>query len=123
MHNKIIYSGIFFDSLPENIKADFNNTPKFIHITDKFKPSKEELKDSLLGQNINVEILGIGNNNRNQALLTRNDILGYGHITVSWIDGSTPKESKNIKEWTMFENPISITGIYGYYNGKGITVK
>lgn len=123
MNNKIIYFGIFFDSLPENIKTDFNNTPKFIHITDKFRPSKEQLNNNLLGQKITVEILGIGNNNRNQALLTKNAILGYGHITVSWKDGSTPKESKNIKEWTMFERPINIVGTYGYYNGKGITLK
>ena len=121
--SKVIYSGIFFDTLPENIKSDFKNTPKFIHITDKFRPSKDELKDNLLGEKINVEILGIGNNNRNQALLTKDDVLGYRHITVSWKDGSTPKESKHIKEWTMFETPVNITGTYGYYNGRGITFK
>lgn len=121
--SKVIYSGIFFDSLPEDIKADFNNTPRFIHITDKFRPSKDELKNNILGEKINVEILGIGNNNRNQALLTRDDVLGYGHITVSWKDGSTPKESKHINQWNMFEKPLTLTGTYGYYNGKGITFK
>lgn len=118
--SKVIYSGIFFDSLPENIKADFKNTPKFIHITDVFRPSKEQLKDELLGKKINVELLGIGNNSRNQALLTKDDILGYRHITISWANGSTPKESKHIKTWDMFKEPIIITGTYGYYNGKGI---
>lgn len=95
--SKIIYSGIFFNDLPQNIKADFNNTPRFIYITDKFRPSKEELRQDLLGKKIDVEILGIENNNKNQALLTKDDILGYRHITVSWKDNSTPKESNNIK--------------------------
>lgn len=120
---KVIYSGIFFDSLPQSIKADFKNTPQFLHITDIFRPSEEELKDELLGKKITVELLGIGNNNRNQALLTKDDVLRYRHITISWADGSTPKESKHIKEWNMFEKPIIITGTYGYYNGKGITFK
>lgn len=118
--SKIIYSGIFFNDLPQNIKADFNNTPRFIYITDKFRPSKEELRQDLLGKKIDVEILGIENNNKNQALLTKDDILGYRHITVSWKDNSTPKESNNIKTWNMFETPIKITGTYGYYNGTGI---
>ena len=118
--SKIIYSGIFFDSLPENIKPDFKNTPQLIHITDVFRPSNEQLKDNLLGKKINVQLLGIGNNNRSQALLTKDNILGYRHITISWNKNSTPKESKYIKTWDMFKEPIIITGTYGYYNGKGI---
>lgn len=117
---KVIYCGIFFDNIPTNIKADFPNTPKYYHITDTFRPAEKELKASLLGKKIKVEILGIGNNKRNQALLTKDNFLGYRHITVSWINGSTPKESKNINNWTMFEKPIVIYGTYGYFTGKGI---
>ena len=90
-------------------------------MTDKFRPTKEEVKKDLLGKEIKIEILVIGNNNRNQALLTRDEVLWYRHITVSWKDGSTPKESKLINEWTRFEEPIVIYGTYGYFNGRGIS--
>lgn len=118
---KIIYTGIFIEKLPNNIVPAFSNTPKLLHITDKFRPAKNELRHELLGKEVKIEILGIGNNNRNQALLTKDEILGYGHITVSWVDGSTPKESKMIKEWVKFQEPIVIYGTYGYFNGKGIS--
>lgn len=120
---KVIYTGIFIDKLPDNIVPVFSNTPKLLHITDKFKPAKGELRDDLLGKEVKIEILGIGNNNRNQALLTKDEVLGYRHITVSWKDGATPKESKLIDEWVRFEEPIVVYGTYGYFNGRGISYK
>ena len=120
---KIIYTGIFIDKLPDGITADYNNIPALLHITDKFKPLEKDLRTELLGKRVRIEILGIGNNNRNQVLLTRDDILGYKHITVSYKDDSTPKESKNITKWDKFKEPIIIYGTYGYFNGKGVCYK
>ena len=66
------YEGIFFDKKTQDyiISLDKNKLPVLndeIHCTFKPKPTNEELFDELLGQEIEIELIGYGSDGKNSG--------------------------------------------------------
>ena len=136
------YEGIFFDKKTVDIIKKMEEHPLPIsndemHCTFKYKPSKSEIFDELVGQEISVIITGYGCDGKNSGfeVMLPPEVTPYyinydedkpgrlkpPHITVAYAEGSTPAHTKDL-EFINFSRPIVITGRFGYWikeNGKG----
>ena len=129
------YEGIFFDddtiklihSL-ENPKLDVVNDE--IHCTFKYHPNINEIFDELVGQEIEVLIIGYGNNGQNSGfeICLPDNILPYyinydedcsnklkkPHITASLAIDAKSYNTKNL-DFVKLEAPVKIKGVFGYW--------
>ena len=90
------------------------------HVTIAYRPSFEVAKklESMLGQEIGIETIGLYENDRIQAFAVKmNNISrlddGPAHITVSHVDGARSRDSKE-----MFKAPERVRNIQIKLNGK-----
>lgn len=96
---KVIYSGIFItiESIKE-LKTKYppkHSNVKYDHITLKYEPDKRDVKKLNIGQHIHIDIIGQYTDSKLDVLLVKT-IFGIGHITLSFANGVSPKEAKDI---------------------------
>ncbi len=136
---KIIYWGVFFS--PEEESALVREAAKCgnaltkdvpnKHITLAFKPESIPAWVKW-GTKVTVEIIGYGNNGRNEGFLVSfrpaweslSEIKDYvrnkvpaAHITLSLSEGAAAVDTAKL-EYTLLDKPFVIEGTLGYFNGK-----
>lgn len=129
------YEGIFFDSDTEQLihlleKPRLDVVNDEIHCTFKYHPNNEEIFDELVGQEIEVLIVGYGNDGKNSGFEIQlpDDIMPYyinygdneqgelikPHITTSLAIGAKAANTKNLN-FKKLDTPIRIKGTFGYW--------
>lgn len=130
------YQGVFFEG--EMLAIIYSNEAKHlpvindeIHCTFKYCPSEEEIFDEIVGQEVEVYLIGHGfdeNNSGfqiafpkeyNQYYINYDEeksekVLKVPHITSSIAEGAKASNTKNLK-FKSFEKPIKIIGRFGYW--------
>ena len=129
------YEGIFFEE--ENAKLisalDKENLPVIndeLHCTFKVKPTEEELFDTIVGKEVEIELVGYGNNGENSGFEIRFPVkyahyyinydeerpnkLKVPHITASIVKGAKAYKTKDL-DFQPLEKPIKVTGKFGYW--------
>ncbi len=129
------YEGIFFDSATEEFIHSLEN-PKLpvindeIHCTFKYHPLSEEIFDELVGKEIEVLIVGYGNDGQNSGFEIQlpNDIMPYyinydedhpgklqkPHITASLGIGAKASKTKDLK-FKKLDVSYKVNGTFGYW--------
>lgn len=129
------YEGIFFDSATEELIHSLEN-PKLpvindeIHCTFKYHPHIEEIFDELVGKEIEVLIVGYGNDGQNSGFEIQlpNDIMPYyinfdedhpgklkkPHITASLAIGAKSSKTKDLK-FEKLDVSYKVNGTFGYW--------
>ena len=129
------YEGIFFDSTTEEFIHSLEN-PKLpvindeIHCTFKYHPHIEEIFDELVGKEIEVLIVGYGNDGQNSGFEIQlpNDIMPYyinfdedhpgklkkPHITASLAIGAKASKTKDLK-FEKLDVSYKVNGTFGYW--------
>ncbi len=134
------YMGIFFEGeQAELIKSmqptKLEKTNDEIHCTFKYLPKNEELIDDIVGQEVEVFLIGYGCDGNNSGFEIAFDdvydsyyinydesktdengkpILKTKHITVSLKNNASAVNTKNL-EFVRLAEPISVTGRFGYW--------
>ena len=133
------YFGIFFNKenskiISDNEKQRLEFLPNNFHCTFAFRPNEIELFNQFVGQNVDVSLIGYGNNNENSGFeiafddkfkdlfknFDINNTPKTPHITTSLANGARAVNTCNLR----FEpiKPITITGRFGFFvieNNKG----
>ena len=117
---KVIYSGIFLT--PESktqIQKQFparHSNEKYHHITLCYKPTGRQVKKLNIGQYVDIKVIGHYQDEKMDGLLVSTKF-GIGHITMSVVNGVSPKEINNILEeqYNKLDDIIHLTGIIGLY--------
>ncbi len=141
------YEGLFFDKdtvelihlLETNMLDEVNDE---IHCTFKYKPTKEEVFNEIVGKRFEVFLIGYGNDGMNSGfqIALPDELIPYyinydeqnlntlkvPHITASLVKGAKASNTKNL-EFTPLEKPIKIIGKFGYWikdkNGEYLSYK
>lgn len=134
------YMGIFFEGeQAELIKSlqptKLERTNDEIHCTFKYKPSNEELIEDLVGQEVEVYLIGYGCDGKNSGFEVAFDesydpyyinyhedkkdenglpLLKPKHITASLADGAVAAHTKDL-DFVRLAEPILVTGRFGYW--------
>lgn len=134
------YMGIFFEGKQaELIKSlqptKLDNTNDELHCTFKYKPTDEELIEELVGQEVEVYLIGYGCDGKNSGFLVTfdesynsyyinyhedktdkngNPLLKPKHITVSLADGASATDTKDLN-FVKLSEPILVIGKFGYW--------
>ena len=134
------YMGIFFEGeQAELIKSlqptKLERTNGEIHCTFKYKPSNEELIEDLVGQEVEVYLIGYGCDGKNSGFEVAFDesydpyyinyhedkkdenglpLLKPKHITASLADGAVAAHTKDL-DFVRLAEPILVTGRFGYW--------
>lgn len=136
------YEGVFFDKKTQEklILLDKNKLPIIndeIHCTFKPYPSLNEIFDEIVGEEIELEIIGYGNDGKNSGLEVKipkkyskyyinyeednPEKLKTPHITLSISEGAKAYKTKDLN-FIPYEKSIKIKGHFGYWikedNGK-----
>lgn len=137
----VTYEGIFFEG--ESAKKIYSlegvhlDLPiDKLHCTFKYRPSDEQIFDDIVGQEVEIAIIGYGcdGNNSGFEIVIPEDVMSYylncdkndpskitiPHITVSLAKGAKAVNTKNL-EFKPLDNPCFIRGRFGYCirsNGK-----
>lgn len=133
--NMLSYEGVFFDSNTEELIHSLEN-PQLdvvndeIHCTFKYHPDDDEIFDELCGQEVDVLIIGYGNDGQNSGfeLQLSDDIMPYyinndedkpgklkkPHITASLALGAKASKTKDL-DFKKLDVPIRIKGVFGYW--------
>lgn len=128
---KAIYSGVFLSPESKEALADWwpgELLPKTFmhHMTLKFKPSPEEVLSLPLGKDVKLQIVGIGSDEKGQAVAVSTELPvdnPIPHITVA-TDGTSPVYSNELlaagaAPVDMENPPPVLTGTVGIFDGKG----
>ena len=129
------YEGIFFDNDTEKFLHSLEN-PKLpiindeIHCTFKYHPSFDEIFDELVGREIEVLVIGYGNDGKTSGFEVQlpDDIKAYyinydedypsklliPHITASLAVGTKASNTKNLL-FKRYDKPYKIKGTFGYW--------
>lgn len=129
------YEGIFFDSDTEKV-IHMLEKPKLpvvndeIHCTFKYHPSEEEIFDELVGKDIDVLIVGYGNDGQNSGFEIElpDEIMPYyinyeeerpgelkkPHITASLAEGAKASKTKDLT-FERLQTPVKVKGTFGYW--------
>ena len=129
------YEGLFFDSDAVELINSLEN-PRLpvindeIHCTFKYHPSDEEIFDDLVGREVEVLIVGYGNDGQNSGFEIQlpDEIMPYyinfeeeqpnmlkkPHITASLAEGAKASKTKDLY-FERLENPIRVNGTFGYW--------
>lgn len=130
---KAIYSAIFLTPQSKDALADWwiqskgELLPKQFmhHMTLKFKPSPEEVLSLPLGKDVKLQIIGIGSDEKGQAVAVSSEPQSNNpipHITVA-TDGTSPVYSNELLSAGIipidleFPPPV-LTGTVGFFDGK-----
>ena len=126
---KTFYAGLFVnrEELYQKAPAHLEHTVEKPHVTTKFAPETIDLHLDQLGSGAKITAIGYGNNGKNEGLLVKVeaddpiiqaavDKLRNPHITLSYSEGSHPKDTVDLdftplKEEDQFEIP----GIYSLH--------
>lgn len=134
------YMGIFFEGeQAEIIKSlqptKLDRTNDEIHCTFKYKPTDEELIEDIVGQEVDVYLIGYGCNGKNSGFevafdeafdpyyinyfANKNDedgnpLLKPKHITASLAEGAVAAETADL-DFVKLSEPIMVTGRFGYW--------
>lgn len=134
------YMGIFFEGEDADFikKMQFNPlewTNDEIHCTFKYKPKDDELFEELVGQEVEVFLVGYGCDGKNSGFEVAFDesydpyyinyhedkvnedgspIIKPKHITVSLAKGASPTKTKDLN-FAKLAYPISVKGRFGYW--------
>ena len=129
------YEGIFFDKKTQDyiISLDKNKLPVLndeIHCTFKPKPTNEELFDELLGQEIEIELIGYGSDGKNSGFEVKipekymKYYINYEeedptklknpHSTTSISEDTKANLTKNLN-FISLDSPIKVTGKFAYW--------
>lgn len=127
---KPIYTAIFFDEQTYNeMKAKAPTLEKKIeypHVTLEFKP-KELLPDSVIGQYVEMSILGEANDGKNQGFMIKlpQTVTRYHkspnvpHVTIS-LDPTEGKAVDTGKLYFELTKEMIVKGRIGYYTKDGV---
>ena len=129
------YEGIFFDNATEEFIHSLEN-PQLpvvndeIHCTFKYHPNDDEIFDELVGKEIEVLIIGYGNDGQNSGFEIQlpDDIIPYyinyvdgypdklikPHITSSLAVGAKASKTRDLV-FQRLERPIKVKGVFGYW--------
>ena len=131
----VIYEGIFFDDEEAAFLKMFEESPlarevKNFHCTFKYKPDHDELFDDIVGNEVEVMVVGYGCNGNNsgfQLLLpewVQSNYINYDvkypsflvtpHITTSLADNARAVDTKHL-HFRPFVVPFFIKGRLGYF--------
>ena len=130
---QIKYLAAFFDE-EESVKIRKINSDRRLekeitnlHVTFKYKP--DYIDTRLLGTEIDFDIIGYGNNGKNEAVLLKacqiSDNLKelYNEITIPHITLSRSLDSRSVYskdlEFQPLDNPIRVTGTLGVVTDDG----
>ena len=128
------YEGIFFEGESADIirSLDIKELPitnDLFHCTFKYRPRDDEIFDEIVGMEIEVLIIGYGNDGHNSGFAVQlpNDITKYyinydekdnklkiPHITASLAKGAKAVNTKNLT-FVPLKKPIKIKGRFGYW--------
>ena len=129
------YEGIFFEGETVDLihsleKEQLPVINDEIHCTFKYHPNTDEIFDELVGAEIDVLIIGYGNDGQNSGFEIQlpNEIMPYyinfeenhpgklkkPHITASLAVGAKASKTKDL-DFKKLDVPISIKGIFGYW--------
>lgn len=114
-----IYWGIFVENLGGELEKVIPNQ----HITFGFRT---EYPEYVHGQNVEVTIVGYGNDGKNEAFLVElpNSIMDiYGGADRPHITLSVSESGKPVDSWKLDFQPVpprSIIGKFGYFDKKGV---
>lgn len=139
------YMGIFFEKgQAELIKSlqptKLEKTNDEIHCTFKYRPTNEELIDNLVGQEVEVYLIGYGCDGKNSGFEVDFDeayncyyinylddkkeenglpLLKPKHITASLAEGAIAAHTKDL-DFVKFVEPILVKGRFGYWIDDGV---
>ena len=129
-----MYEGIFFEGKNKQIIYNLEKEPLKIpidklHCTFKYRPKDEEIFNDLVGEVIEVELIGYGCNGDNSGFLIKlpsniiDYYINYGsdfpkkrvkpHITVSLSDKAEAKNTKDL-DFLPLDKAVKIKGRFGY---------
>ena len=133
---KVIYYGVFFDDEQSKKLYSLDDNPldrisENLHVTFRYYPFPNERINDVVGKEIELKVIGKGNDGRNSGLLIEipeeykkyyrhrykkdGEIIKIiPHLTLSLSNDSTPKETRDI-EFNPIDEPIVIKGKFGYY--------
>lgn len=128
---KVIYQGLFLDAESLELLNKMEGSKKLErdisskHITFEIYPTLP-FPDSLMGQNLTVDVVGYGNNGHNsgfEVVLSDELYSSYKnnkrpHITSSVSLTGEPKNTASLYFKPI--TPFKVTGVLGYYYGKEI---
>ncbi|MSU55266.1 MAG: hypothetical protein EXS46_01870 [Candidatus Taylorbacteria bacterium] len=132
LSSHFIYSGVFLNEESRN-KILQTFIPKFEniyadHLTIHFKPSEEQIKTLKLGDTVNLNVIGIAEDDRAQALIMQTDLSSNAnpHITLSTRNDTKPVYSNELIEKSGFrklDGSLTVTGVIGLFDGKQVVTK
>lgn len=137
---EVKYMAIFFEGeQAEVIKSlqptKLERTNDEIHCTFKYRPKDEELFEDLVGQEVEVYLIGYGCDGKNSGFEVSFDqtydsyyinyhedkvdenglpLLKTKHITASLADGAVAAHTKDL-DFVRLSEPILVTGRFGYW--------
>ena len=127
------YEGIFLDEksikliqVIEECKLELTND--ILHCTFKYKPSKDEIFNDIVGKEFELYLVGYGNDGMNSGFevvlpyelkeyylnYDENGTLKTPHITTSLAKGAKAVNTANL-EFKKLNNPVKVTGKFGYW--------
>lgn len=141
---KIIYYGVFFDEEESKKLYALDDNPldrisKDLHVTFRYFPYPDERINDVVGEEVELKVIGKGNNGRNSGLLVElpyeykkyyrhrfkqngKNIRIIPHLTLSLSEDSTPKETRDVK-FELLSEPVKVKGRFGYYVSEFINGK
>ena len=129
------YEGIFFEGESVDKIRFLEGEPlarliENLHCTFKYKPLTNEIFDDLVGKEIEVTVVGYGNDGRNSGFEIElppeimeyyinydgndSDKLKVPHITVSLAKGAKAVDTAFL-DFKKLANPFKVTGRFGYF--------
>ena len=135
----VIYEGIFFDKEAIDLIHSLEKEPLSkpcdeIHCTFKFRPTKEEVFNDIVGKEIEVTLIGYASDGKNSGfkLQLPEDIQKYyinydekdhtklktPHITASLEEGAIPMNTKDL-DFKPLSKQYKIKGKFGFWISLG----
>lgn len=89
------------------------------HMTIRIKPSESDIAKAALGKNVDLTVTGVIDAEGTQAVVVKSNISHSvtPHITVSFDDGKSAKDSANGEIESV--KPFKLSGRIGYVNDGG----
>ncbi len=135
----VLYEGIFFEGdssklIVLNERSPLEKRVSNFHCTFKFRPKDEEIFDEIVGEDVNVMVIGYGCDGKNSGYevvlpgYIQKYYLNYdknnpeklttSHITISLAKGARAVDTKNL-EFSPLYRPFVLRGRFGYYISEG----